>query len=98
MKLRPEVQAFAELMEENLRKHDAPRGPRGWRTDGAASLRRRLRDELAELDDALLQRQDDGWPDWHGPAIAKEAADVANFAMMIADVCGGLLGGDDERA
>ena len=29
---RPEVQAFARLMERELRKRDATRGPAGWKT------------------------------------------------------------------
>jgi NTP pyrophosphatase (non-canonical NTP hydrolase) len=83
---RPEVQAFADAMEAKLRKHDATRGPTGWRTDNSLDLIARLREEVHEFLGAL------------NPAappqadVLGEAADVANFAMMLADVTGNLVG------
>src|SRR5688572_3388734 len=79
--IHPEVWAFVGLMEERLW---ANAHKPGWKQDSAPALFRRLQEEAAELDGAI----DFGTPG----EIAKEAADVANFAMMIADVCGGLDG------
>jgi len=61
-------------MEERLRANDHKGG---WGDSDCYWLLKRLRMETKELSDAL----------WDGPdsQIQKEAADVANFAMMIAD-------------
>jgi hypothetical protein len=48
-----------------------------WRETPYFLLMRGLRDELEELADALIGQN------WE--AVIKESADVANFAMMIAD-------------
>ena len=73
--LRPEVRAFAVLMEQVLRKHDN-RG--GWKDCDAWWLLDRANEEWRELKYALGGK---------GPhLVALEAVDVANFAMMIADV------------
>jgi hypothetical protein len=69
--LRPEVVAFAEAMEMQLRKND---WKKHWRHCTGAYLFNRLRGEVNELSRSVL-------PDER----LKEAADVANFAMMIAD-------------
>jgi NTP pyrophosphatase (non-canonical NTP hydrolase) len=83
---RPEIVAFANLMEAKLRANDHKGG---WRNDRAADLHSRLLEEAEELFDALNWRSA-----FLGAAdperIGSEAADVANFAMMIADVCGAL--------
>ena len=81
--LRPEVLAFARRMELKLRKHDGDRGPRGWAGDCAFDLITRLEEELMELHTAATAQTYEG-----GPAedVINEAVDVANFAMMIADV------------
>ena len=79
-KLRPEVAAFAMLMEAELRKHD---DRPGWKNERLTWLSDRLDDEFGELSGAI--------EDQLGvEKISQEAADVANFAMMIADVSGGL--------
>ena len=56
----------------------------GWEDLSPSELLSMLKVEVKELEEALdkenTNRRD----------IAREAADVANFAMMIADVCGGL--------
>jgi hypothetical protein len=78
-KLRPEVAAFAMLMEAELRKHD---DRPGWKKENVQWLYSRLIDELQELFVAI--------PTQVAGTIGKEAADVANFAMMIADVSGSL--------
>lgn len=91
---RPEVVAFANLMEAKLRENDHKGG---WKTEDAEDLFGRLGAECVELSEAIgLWRIQDDWRSaaLHLPAcrknVAREAADVANFAMMIADVCGAL--------
>lgn len=76
--LRPEVLAFARLMEQQLRAIDHKPG---WQNDTPKALMQRLDEEVQELDEALIHSREQ---------IAKEAADVANFALMIADVSGCL--------
>ena len=80
---RPEVRAFALLMEAELAKHD---DRDGWQDCSIEWLLKRLQEEIEELAVAPgLQPR------------GEEAADVANFAMMIADVSGALAakeGGD----
>jgi hypothetical protein len=69
--LRPEVAAFAEAMELQLRKN----GWKGhWRYCTGTYLFNRIRGEVNELSRASTAEE-----------RLKEAADVANFAMMIAD-------------
>jgi hypothetical protein len=76
---RPEVMAFARLMEQKLRENDH-KGH--WRGYSLEILERLLREELEKLKRALM---------YSPPGIvARRAANVANFAMMIADNCGGL--------
>ena len=70
--LRPEVQEFALLMELKLREKD------GWQEVSNGGLFARLNEETYEL--------------WHkvtyganSLGVGEEAADVANFAMMLYD-------------
>lgn len=71
---RPEVVAFALAMETKLRENDHKRH---WRFLDRRTLSRRLTEEREELRQAF-NRGD--------PAeVLREAADVANFAMMLAD-------------
>jgi hypothetical protein len=73
LNMRPEVLAFAWLMEDKLRQNDHKGG---WKECSFDYLMHRL---VQEQDELLKQ-----------PHIS-EAVDVANFAMMIADViCQGL--------
>lgn len=83
MNLRPEVQRFAEAMEIQLRANDHKHG---WKNDTPQELLQRLIEETDEL------REECKGPPvrWIPFFILKEAVDVANFAMMISDVCGGL--------
>lgn len=81
--LRPEVLAFALLMEERLRDKDAEKGST-WKAISehnmmvhATSKAIRLEAEVA--DDDLLE-----------PERIKHAVDLANYCMMIADVAGAL--------
>jgi NTP pyrophosphatase (non-canonical NTP hydrolase) len=67
-------------MENQLRKHDRKKGGQSnWREDSEQSLFHRLLEEMAELFGALNGGGG-------ASAVLGEAADVANFAMMIADV------------
>ncbi|AHD06471.1 hypothetical protein [Paenibacillus larvae] len=72
IKLRPEVQWFAEQMELKLRENDHKGG---WSDENLEHLLWRLGEEYAELRTAIELETD----------IMREAVDVANFAMMIAD-------------
>lgn len=78
--LRPEVRSFAEKMEIELRTHDQDRGPRGWLHSDVFWLADHVRVEQRELMNALLK-----WPQ-DIQSVFKECVDVANFAMMVADV------------
>ena len=77
IKLRPEVRRFAEQMELKLRENDHKGG---WLDEHIYWLIQRIGDEHKELIEAVLFKTDDVH------AIIKECADVANFAMMVADV------------
>ena len=74
--VRPEVRWFALQMEKQLKANDHKPG---WRDDDFEYLMQRLSEEVNELGQA------------HGNDITaaveiiREAADVANFAMMVAD-------------
>lgn len=92
-KWRPAVVAFADLMEARLAEHDDRRGGETWgRVADPMELvegARRNAEELAHKVDAwqapgLWQDKPDNL------AIMRQAADVANFAMMIGDRCGPL--------
>ena len=94
--LRPEVAAFADAMERKLRENDHKGG---WRRCTRGYLLRRLATETRELR-AALRRQErrlaSARPLDPGEAAAlaaealREAADVANFCLMLADDAGGL--------
>lgn len=71
---RQEVVAFALAMEAKLRENDHKRH---WRFLDRRTLSRRLTEEREELRRAFTR----GDPD----EVLREAADVANFAMMLAD-------------
>lgn len=77
--LRSEVEWFALEMEAKLRENDH-KGH--WRNCSLEYLRTRIHEELGELLTTL-----DAVPVESSEQITREAADVANFAMMIADVC-----------
>jgi hypothetical protein len=83
---RPEVRAFADLMEAQLRANDHKPG---WRGDQDWELHYRLREEVSELGEQLAPGSRTDLASWRS-RVGSEAADVGNFAMMIADVCGAL--------
>jgi hypothetical protein len=76
IEIRESVLRFAELMELTLRLNDYKGG---WENEPPRALLKRLKDEVTELEIAL---------DFAEYDVEKEAecVDVANFAMMIADV------------
>lgn len=87
LELRPAVRWFAEQMELKLRENDHKGG---WLGIGMEYAQRRMREEALKLEDAILN-----FCGYHNTTarqiheskmcIVREAADVANFAMMIAD-------------
>lgn len=79
--MRIEVEVFAREMEDRLRANDHKGG---WKSCTRGYLLRRLRTELRELVSALNRRG----ADYDSSEVVSEAADVANFAMMIADTQG----------
>ena len=80
-RVRNEVMALACEMERKLAKHDGTRGSDGWTGgDTWEELHTRLMEESHELHDACE----------NGSGVLSEAADVANFAMMVAMVAGGM--------
>lgn len=104
LELRPVVLAFAQLMEAKLRDNDHKPG---WRNDSWKALLERLREETVELEGALLHAtfydtSDRGArmnpADLLRNGAAREAPDIANFAMMIADVCGALPSSPEQTA
>lgn len=84
IELRPEVQKFAEKMELQLRANEHKIG---WKkcSDGF------LMGELKKNYYALW-----GMSPWDEKIILRRAANIANFAMMIADNWGGLMGEDGD--
>lgn len=91
----PWVLAFARRMEAKLEANRHKGDREGWMSCTPDFLFDRLRQESLELGGSIVQHR----PDLNitnAECVADEAADVANFAMMIADVVGGLgQGGDD---
>lgn len=71
MKLRSELQWFAQLMEKKLRVCDHKKH---WRFTSHGMLEHQLDNEIMELKTSM-----------HPEEIVSEAVDVANLAMMIAD-------------
>lgn len=91
--LRQEVWLFAQAMEAKLRANDHKGG---WKNERPRELMRRLREEVAELGDLVPHMLDECGAEELAKfrvrvmAVLAEAADVANFSMMLADVAGGL--------
>lgn len=74
----PYVDAFAAEMEKKLAKNRHKGDREGWLKDTPRALFERLIQEVDELHSALADGTD-------AESVLSEAADVANFAMMIAD-------------
>lgn len=77
--VRPELGAFAKLMESRLREN-AGRGD--WRTFNFYYLAACLTANVGHMIKAFQADKPD--------AVLKSAADAANYAMMISDLFGGL--------
>jgi len=73
------VLAFALAMEERLKAND-DRGD--WKDEGVERLTLRMRQQLIRFEQTIDYQ--------HQKNILNDAADVANFSMFIADVCGEL--------
>ena len=82
MEIRPEVMKFAEAMERQLRENDYKGG---WKDDPLDYLMIRTVGELGEL--INCHTDSDSAKDLR---FLDEAADVANFLMMLCDVRGHL--------
>lgn len=91
LRWRREIVAFADLMERELRENDHKGG---WAAEHYRHLFHRMQEETDELALAIYARIP--WSrvqylkDPDPVLVGSEAADIANFAMMIADVCGAL--------
>jgi len=89
--LRVEVRLFAEAMERQLKENDHKGG---WDEESITWLLSRVREETDELAGVLYKLRKTNPGSAQRAALAKdalhEAADVGNFAMMIADVIGAL--------
>lgn len=72
--LREEIALFAIEMEKKMSKRDPERG-NDWRYEKIKYFRKRLDDEVDELDDAIKNKTPEEAMD--------ECLDVANFAMML---------------
>lgn len=88
--LRPEVMAFALLMEARLREKDVDRKGSSWKTADADNLLVHATAKTYSIDAALSIRGDE-------VEAAKHAVDLANYCMMIADVAGALEAPELER-
>ena len=96
--LRPEVAAFALAMEERLRANDHKGG---WKRCSQRYLFNGILGELHELHAAWDLEPGAGELRFmRASRIRAEAADLANYSMMLADVCGALQpleqGGEKE--
>lgn len=80
MEVREPVKRFAEDMEAKLKDNDQKGG---WEDCNLYWLVSRINEETRELARAINLHRDLGASKEN---IIKEAADVANFAMMVADI------------
>ena len=90
---REEVKMFAMAMEAKLRENDYKGG---WKNSSFAFLKAKCKEELMEINVAIHERATNN-SEITRIALLQECADLANFAMMIADNAGCLsLIGDDD--
>jgi hypothetical protein len=79
-RMRPEIKKFAGLMELKLLKHDPARGE-SWKSGGDSEHHlERISFISVELEKAVEARD----------RVGLKAADLANHAMMLADIAGDL--------
>lgn len=81
MEIRFHIMQFSTAMEENMRKHDEDKGRHGWFKMDPKTLLEKLMGEVLELSDTLVE-----YPNTNSQKIIDECADVANYAMIIADI------------
>lgn len=86
----PLVLEFAKRMEAKLEKNRHKGDRAGWLQDDPNDLLDRLREEMDELAGAMHEAygpMQGGMQtrQWAAMTVANEAADVANFAMFLAD-------------
>lgn len=87
--MRAEIEIFANLMNDRMDLRHKKYGGDTWKKDSLQGLMNHLKDEIEELQDALDSDATDN--------IIEESVDVANMAMMIADVAGGLSTNIEKR-
>lgn len=81
--LRPEVLAFALMMEAELRKKDAERGGDSWKIMPPGDLLISATAQMLHAEKAIT----------NGEEYIKHIVHAANYCMMAADVSGGLTCG-----
>lgn len=81
-----QLEACERFKQRMIRKLSQNRHKGDWRLDGAKELIGRLKDELVELEEVLESANVHRYRE----QITDECADIANFAMFIADNCGDL--------
>lgn len=85
----PFVLQFALRMEAKLEANRHKGDREGWIRDDPQALFERLKQEAAELEREILvgfvRMHEPANAPFHADKLANEAADVANFALMIAD-------------
>ncbi|MEW5905125.1 MAG: hypothetical protein AB1722_12380 [Pseudomonadota bacterium] len=85
--LRPEVLAFALLMELRLREKDADRGGNSWQNATLIELFTPMMSKAIAVEKAIFRTKE---------SPNKHAIDLANYCMMIADVAGALQAGAED--
>lgn len=85
--LRPEVLAFALLMELRLREKDADRGGNSWKHANAKDILVHAQSKMMLVEMCVRGVQLN--------LCAPHAVDVANYCMMLADLSN-ALGAEDE--
>lgn len=80
--LRPEVMAFALLMEARLREKDADWGCAGWKEATLFGLSTAALAKASFVQTGIAKN--------HCVADIKHVVDISNYFMMIADVAGAL--------
>ena len=95
----PTVDKFARKMRQKLEENEAEKGGDGtWLGSSLVGLMEHLKEEVEELERIIDQRNNipmhfktsQALHEEMTKEIVREAADVGNMAMMIADVVGGL--------
>lgn len=81
--MRESVQWFSTEMERQLSRHDLERGE-SWKKHGVLGLFEHLEREVIELREAIERAIQNFEID--PEQVIEECADVANLAMMVADV------------